>query len=692
VKSPLREMALALDDAALESLASKGLVRRASADVAAGRASLETEESGAAEVRVDGETAQVLADGPSVGRCSCPAPGVCRHRLAALILLRESATRGASGDVDTVAGLGVAPEPPPLPPVDWTGVMATITPDLMAQFAGRAGWREALGELERAQAAEVTPLAATLRVRLAPQAEPVVFLATGGLDSAFTKTAGRRRKVLVVAAALAARRAFGLAVGAALPADSTIVKAETVADAQTLETVREALCRAYGAALAFAPAALEAEIRRLALAGRVEAMPRLAASLRRLAAGFDPLRRRGSDADPDAMLELMAETYALTIALEAPIEASERAALIGQVREDYGPIGDLELFGLGAKLWETASGARGVTAYFYEPRLGEAFTLTQARADRSDIGFDPTTAFHHAPVWGWPMARLCAGDVRLSGASASASRRLSTSQNISADLHSWTPSVGSVRRWDCAASDWLALERRLQTILAGRLTAPAPAETPVILIITHYAPVRFDDLAQTLIWPLADRAGRWIGLTLPFEGVERDRIAVLERLTARERCWAVLATAAVSQGGIDLRPYALWGQSLHLLDFQPALDLYAKPASDLTKTLQRLKAGVGLATSGPQQRAGRRAYSDRLIDGGWDLLLRRAESGRSLPPIAFASDCRQMANAFARAGLLSLAKSFSAVAEPTAAVDAVLRAAWTIASARRRRARLPWMT
>jgi hypothetical protein len=136
------------------------------------------------------------------------------------------------------------------------------------------------------------------------------------------------------------------------------------------------------------------------------------------------------------------------------------------------------------------------------------------------------------------------------------------------------------------------------------------------------------------------RAGRWIGLTLPFEGVDRDRIAVLEGLTARKRCWAVLTTAEVSQGGIELRPYALLGQGLHLSDFQPMPDLYAKPAGDLAKMLQRLKAGVGLPTSGPQRRTGRRAYSDRLIDGGWDLLLRRAESGRSLPQAAFAGSWR----------------------------------------------------
>jgi hypothetical protein len=256
----------------------------------------------------------------------------------------------------------------------------------------------------------------------------------------------------------------------------------------------------------------------------------------------------------------------------------------------------------------------------------------------------------------------------------------------------WTPSVDSVCRWDCAYSDWLALERRLQTILASRLTAPAPAQIPIILISNRYAPVRFDELAQTLMWPLADKAGRWIALTLPFEGVERDRIAVLERLTARERFWAVLATAEVSDGGVELRPYALWGEGLHLMDFQPTPDLYAKPPGHFTKIRARLTASVGMTQTGPQRRAARRAYSDRLIDGGWDLLLRRAESGLSLPAAAFASDCREMTNDFARVGLSSLAKSFGAVAAPNTGEDAALRAAWTIVSARRMRVRLPWMT
>jgi hypothetical protein len=688
----VRDMARALDDAALETLAPKGLVRRAAADVAAGRANIVSEDGLAADVQVDGETVHLLADGPRQGRCSCPAPGVCRHRLAALILLREPAVdTPASAEADD-AGDDEHSLAPLIEAVDWAAVVAGFSPEALARFAGRSGWREAVAEFDRSDNALVTQQGSTLQVRLRSEAEPVIFLPNGGLDAALTKAPEKKREVKVVIAALAARQAFGLPTTFADPPLSpTTAAAATEPDRRTLEKVREVLRQAYGTALAFAPAALEAEIRRLALAGRVEAMPRLAASLRRLAGGFDPLRRRTAEADPDAMLELMAEIYALTVALERPLGEPGLDALIGQARQDYAPAGDLEVFGLGAKLWTTSSGAHGVTAYFHGPGRGDPFTLTQARADRTDVSFDPRAAFHSAPVWGEPMARLCAAQVRLRGTLVSRSRRLSTSQGVSAEVRPWTPSADNVRDWDCVHSDWRALELQLQNVLAGRLTAPAPAEAPVVLAFSRYAPVRFDELTQTLIWPLADRAGRWIGLTLPFEGVERHRIAVLERLAAHERFWAVLATGEVAGDGIELRPYALWGASQHLLDFSAAPTTTSKPADELAGLLARLKARIGAARSGPGGFVERRTHSDRLIENGWRLMLRDAEAGPSHSRDILTSEYQQMAREFGLAGLSALAGPFEALGQVGRSEDEHLRAAWAIITARRMRTRLAWM-
>ena len=575
--SPVREMAGALDDAALETLASKGLVRRAAADVAAGRAEIVEETADAVRVTLDGESARVVAAGPRQGACSCPAPGVCRHRLAALMLLRSPAPELA---------------------VDWSAEIAAFTVDDLTRFAGRAAWREALAAIDGAALAEVTPEGGALRVRLAADDEPVLLLATGGLDAALTKAPDKVRKLKVATAVLAARRALGLPDLAAAP-EARPVEAATGPDDQTLADIRDVLARAYRLAMAFTPEALEADIRRLAVAGRVEAMPRLAAILRRLAGGFDPLRRRAADADPDALLELMAEACALTVALSATAAGPGRAALMGQAREEYQPIGDLALCGLGAELWTTPAGARGVTAWVHDPGRRETFSLTQARADAADGAFDPRAAFHHAPVWGAPMARLCAARVRLGGAVASASGRLSTARSDAVEVLDWTPSADAVSGWDCVHDDWPMLESRLQSRLSGRLTVPAPVRIPVVLAFARHAPVRFDEFTQTLTWPLADRGGRWVGLSLPFEGGSRERIAALERLTARERFWAVLATAELADGGIEIRPYGLWGAGQRLLDFDAPPNPDAKPGEDFAGLLARLTRGFGGGRGGP---------------------------------------------------------------------------------------------
>jgi hypothetical protein len=591
--SGARAMARALDDAALEALASRGLVRRAAADVAAGRAEIIAEDAAGATVRVEEHTARILAKGPRAGACSCPAPGVCRHRLAALILLRQ-------------------PEP-----------------DEAADGAG---------------ASALAP----------PEAEP-----------AATPVARPRKAA-----------------------------SEPLApDPAVLAAAREVLERAYRTALSFAPQALEADLRRLAVAGRVEALPRLAAALRRLAGAFAPLRARRAEADPEAVLELIAETYALTVALASPTDEAALQGLAGQVRQDYATLEDLVLTGLGAKLWTSPAGGRGVTAFFQADKHDGALTVTHARGDQSDIGFDPARAFRQAPAWGSTLERLCGARGHLSGGRGSASGRLSASFGSLSGAAPWTPSLEAVRDWGCVHADWARLEAWLRPRLAGSLVAPAPWETPVVLVFAKAAPARFDPLGQTLIWPLADRQGRWMGLTLPHKGAERKRIAVLEALLGSGRpFWAVLATAQADEGGIALRPYGLWGEDQRLLDFPDRAWGGASTTADEAALLGRLRASSPPGVGGPSGMAEGRLHTDRLIDRGWALVLRGADSGGS-DAIAdgLVPEAHALSRRLAAAGLSPLARQFTTAAETPRSTEAWVRAAWAIVSARRLRARLPWM-
>jgi hypothetical protein len=585
-------MARTLDDAALEALASRGLVRRAAADVAAGRAEVLAEDAASATVRVEGQTARVLAKGPRAGACTCPAPGVCRHRLAALILLRGAGLGEVADDEAALAPLVPAARPAAIP--------------------------DARG----------------------PKASP----------------------------------------GPAPP------------DRAVLAAVRDALERAYRTALAFAPQALESDIRRLAVAGRVEALPRLAAALRRLAGAFAPLRARRAETDPEAVLELIAETYALTVALASTADGAALHRLSGQVRQDYAPVPDVTLTGLGAKLWTSPAGGRGVTGFFQADGGEGAFTVTHARGDQSDVGFDPARAFRQAPVWSSTLEHLCGARGYLSGGRGSASGRLSPTFGSLGGAESWTPTPEAVREWDCVHADWAGLEAWLRPRLAGSLVTPAPWETPVVLAFNRATPARFDALGQTLIWPLADRQGRWIGVTLPHEGAERKRIAVLEALLGSgRRFWAVLATAQADEGGIALRPYGLWGEDQRLLDFPEAPRGDALVHANEAALIARFRAPPPAASGGPGGLIERRLHADRLIDRGWALVLRGAGGCGGSAGAGLVGVARALAADLAAAGLSPLARPFLAASEDPQRAGSWLRAAWAIVSARRLRARLPWM-
>lgn len=679
--SPLRLMAGALDEAALEALASKGLVRRATADVAAGKAVIESETDAEARVRVEDAVATILAAGPRQGGCSCPAAGVCRHRLSALILLAGPTEASAEADA------------PALPPeVDWGEVVATFDEASLIRFLGKVAWRGVIADPSAVAGAEVLQQPGVLQVRLPGWSDPVRFLPVGGLEAAFSRAAEKDRKRQVTLAALAAREALGLPAFAAeaSPAAPAAVVIPAGIDPATLKAVRDALARCYLAALAFTPRALEEELRRLALAGRVEAAPRLAALLRRLAGGFEPLRLRNVEADPEGLLALMAEAYALAMALGG---ADETGRLAGKVRQAYEPVGDLVLHGLGARLWETAAGGHGVTLHFYAPAQNRAFTLTQARADRSDPTFEPARAFQDTSLWGGHRLRdLAWGRVTLTGALASDTGRLSTSAQTTARLEDGLK--GPASGWPLIADDWAALESRLRREHGPGLTRPPFADAPVILKPTRRGGLQFDERTQTLVWPVADTAGRWIALELEQDDREEGRIDGLERLAAGGAIEAVYAQVEQTDGRFRLTPYAVWTDRLRLLDTaldpDPRRRFGARTPAPTTGLFARLKARV-TALGEPTGLISSRSGTDVLLQDAWELLLRRAEMGRAVDRAAFVAEAAALAARFAAAGLAPLSAACSFPTSQAADEAACLRAVWGVVSARALRARLAWM-
>jgi uncharacterized Zn finger protein len=164
----------AFDEGALTLLSNKGTVRRAARDVEEGKVTLIEADGDRAVVAADGETVRVDSAGPAKATCTCPAPGVCRHRIAAVLLLRAGVAPAEAAE-DLRAAL--------------LAEVAAIPEEALRRFAGRAGWRAAL-ELAEA-GGEVDVDGTALRIRLAG-GEEVRYLRGLGLDGMVSKVAPTR--------------------------------------------------------------------------------------------------------------------------------------------------------------------------------------------------------------------------------------------------------------------------------------------------------------------------------------------------------------------------------------------------------------------------------------------------------------------------------------------------------------------
>lgn len=537
----LAAMLAAYDEAALEALANKGIVRRAARDVEEGKVTLVERGADSATVAADGETVGLVAEGPASSTCSCPSPGICRHRVAAVLLLRA-----APADVrDTL-----------VPASDQTATLveeiAALAEEALTRFAGKAGWQAAL-EMAGA-ASEIVEDGTALVVRLDGEAE-VRYLRGIGIEGMVSKAQPARRKALHAAALIAVRRSAGIEPASLQGSARAVALAPLSVDIAFLEETRAALAEACRLGLALAPRALEERLFGLSVSSRVDSLPRLGTMLRGVAGMIRARRSRSFNFDPDACLGLIAAADALVRALIAARDPERLAALGGTVRQEYALAGPLQLQGFGAETWRSANGARGVTGYFRDLGSDRWLTLSLARGVGQDPLFDPLRAYAHEAVWGGQtLATLSTSRIAVGSVSVSAAGRMSSAAK-DVTVH------GTSAKLDGAAGGfdrWSSLRDDLRTRFIGGLVHQTVPLQPVLLEPKRTAAPWFDDLLQQLCWPIEDRDGSWLILTVPLDPDRPDNFErVSSALPGAGYAGLVLAGAAMGQASYALRPITL---------------------------------------------------------------------------------------------------------------------------------------
>jgi hypothetical protein len=532
-------MLAAHDDAALEALVSKGLVRRARRDLEAGLATISARGDGDATVLADGQTVEIDARGPSAARCTCPAGGVCRHILLAIMALRTG-TEGAAPAVS---------DAPPSDAQKGASAIEEICAPTQAELMkfARADWDAAAALAAASEGVSIVTSGRNCTIELAGAPVAVTFIAGQGLKNAVYKGPKSRMRVIVTACAILLRTKHGVAVEAIVGEDTSAPEAPLAAE--FLGNAGDTLARATRIVLAGSSPIAVDMLFELAISARAEAAPRLTAQLRRLARMAGLAITRDVRFEPDIFLAEAARTCAL---IEALKRDSTKPALTGSLRRDYRPHPALDLWMLGASSWRSETGARGLTLYGFAPETKRWHSASFARAAGQDPSFDPK-AQYRLPVWSArTVEKLMGQAVHLPEPLIAADNTITTSLPTPAKVKA--PVKGAEALIEAGASHvrWEDLRRDLSARIGGgleRRSQPAPA----LIAPAKFGGFAFDEFAQTYEWEAIDQAGDTILLTLP---ASADALAVrLKRESRRIR--SVLIEATVGQDRPILRPIAI---------------------------------------------------------------------------------------------------------------------------------------
>lgn len=507
------------DDNALAALASTGLVRRAAKDVEADKVAWASPpDSKQATLRADGQLVTLNPGGPAKASCDCPAPGICKHILAAALWLRAAEPSAGGGEAA---------------PADVLAEVLRLEPAAMFKAAGVAATRKAAALLADTDGAVITDTPGALSIQLPALDIPCLYIAGGGYASMVSETPAASRAVVHLLAILAVWRAHGRefawpeALTAAAPAAAVALASEDGLSAdehQFLGRLRALVLEICQGGWAHVSEIMPAQLRALAMSARIESFPRLAAMLRTLAGTTDLLVKHDLGADERQAIRLAVRIYALSHALEGARGELLRD-LRGVARRSFNGGDALELMPLGAHWWELRNGARGLTMAFWDPAAQRIMQASLARRDGADRSFNRHMAWSGSALWPGVGAActLGGGALTLSNVRASDDHRISLSAETSGGtLPPWRADDA---RWQAAGhDDWASLAEAIRQGAGLRgedvncvLLKPSRFDQPVL-----------DEIRQVSSWALRDVHGQPLTLRLSCDPQHHLRIDNIE--------------------------------------------------------------------------------------------------------------------------------------------------------------------
>lgn len=361
-----------------------------------------------------------------------------------------------------------------------------------------------------------------LTVHLTTQNIEVSFTEEPNLAKALCKVQQTAGKMAKLEALLRYRNLKGL--------DDTDALSGRVYEAKfSLQTVQE--CRVMLAGLlktglARLPQSYMAQLETLAIAAHSGNLPDIERSLRGIQGELQLFFNRHIRFSMQSMLDRISKLYlALRVLEEEKVSVIQQSQLIGSFRSKYFTVPSLHLYGLGADAWETRSGFRGITYYFYCFDDEEIYTYSDVRAVYyDDQQFSYTEHYGAFTPWlpNLTFRQFVGEEVQFHSVKVNEERRISSGEGAKLAI---LPRTGvetlNMGKTMQDVNSVLQEESRSFDLFA------TPKERLAVIKVARIVDHSFIKQTQELVLTVENTEGERLALTLPYSS---DWQAMIQRL------------------------------------------------------------------------------------------------------------------------------------------------------------------
>jgi len=613
----------------LESISSKGLVRRAEKDLEKGEISGILEETDS-HILVQAQDAKVTipVDDPKKSTCSCPASGICRHILAAIFYLQKKETqpRQESGEPNAIEPawqeepaadgepiiLEEAAQIPDDMQAEFTSQLMAFTEKDLRKWGGKRNFEEAfqlLGEIEEKRFLDNN----RFRV-LFPSKEisvTAVYIPGLTLDQFMVVGKSNRKekkkdseKSFVIAAVIEFQKERGIEWNLSqVQPDSLSSSAKVEGSPRSRLEVLKSVCGLFeeivSCGIAHLSPAFYNRLTALSVSAAGVFLPRLSLELKSTADEVRSSIDRETRANSSNLMLRLSLCYALCTALQNQIE-NPPAYLVGKNRTVYESREPLEVFVVSAYRWETQSQYHGITLLMWDEADKQWYTWSDSRPIGQDNRFDPLSVYEGNPPWpiGCPFHKILGSFLRFTNVKTNTQNRISSSQDLKVERIKEGVAFPSFEPV-CFVS-WEKLGEYIQRINLPGLDTGNPLKDIIIIKPSKWGKKGFEQIVQSFYWELEDEKGESLVLAVPYNEINKGSIEILEEIVPwRDGVSMIVGKILHNKDGkgIIVHPLSLLREGstppiIHLTLDSPETVMRSTFISMIKKVWQKQKDGV----------------------------------------------------------------------------------------------------